>query len=219
MNSTILELKEVCKTYGADKTMATALKGVNLKLKKNALNLILGPSGSGKTTLLNLASLLDTPTKGKITINGQDTSQLSKSERSKIRRDKIGIVYQRANLFPYLNVLENTMLPMISKDINKASKILNRVGIVETTEFPDEISIEKQQKTAIARAMVNDPSLIIVDEPTGELDKSGAETIMDLITEIKSKHTILMASNNSDLTIYCDELFLIKNGYLRKSEE
>ncbi len=216
--SNILEFQEVCKTYGKDKTKVTALKGVNLKLKKNSLNLILGPSGSGKTTLLSLASLLDTPTKGKIIINGHDTSHLSKSRRSKIRRNEIGIVYQRANLFPYLNILENTMLSMISKDINNASKILNEVGIVETTKFPDEISIEKQQQAALARSMINNPQLIIADEPTGELDKKGTETIMDLITGIKSKHTILMASNNTNLKEYCDELFLIEDGYLRKSD-
>ena len=219
MNSDILKFQEVWKTYGADKTKITALKGINLELKKNSLNLILGPSGSGKTTLLNLASLLNTPTNGEIIINGQKTSKLSKSERSKIRKNKIGIVYQRANLFPYLNLLENTMLSMISKDMNNASKVLNNVGIVEISKFPDEISIEKQQRAALARAMINNPYLIIADEPTGELDKKSTETIMDLITEIKSKHTILMASNNVDLAEYCDEQFLIKDGYLKKIKD
>ena len=216
MTNTILEFEEVWKTYGHDKTKTTALNGINLELKKNSLNLILGPSGSGKTTILNLASLLDIPTNGTIIINGQDTSQLSKSERSKIRRNRIGIVYQRANLFPYLNILENTMLPMISKDINNASKILNKVRIVETSKFPDEISIEKQQRTALARAMINDPHLIIADEPTGELDKKSTEELMDLIIKMKNKHTILMLSNDADLKEYCDELFLIKDGYLQK---
>lgn len=218
MNNDILKFQEVWKTYGEDKTKITALKGINLELKKNSLNLILGPSGSGKTTLLNLASLLDTPTDGKIIINGHDTSQLSQSERSKIRRNKIGIVYQRANLFPYLNLLENTMLPLISKDMTNASKVLNKVGIVEISKFPDEISIEKQQRVALARSMINDPHLIIADEPTGELDKKSTEAIMDLIMQIKSKHTILMLSNNVDLTEYCDELFLIKDGNLQKSK-
>lgn len=218
MNNDILKFQEVWKTYGANKTKITALKGINLELKKNSLNLILGPSGSGKTTLLNLSSLLDTPTSGKIILNGQDTSQLSKSERSKIRRNKIGIVYQRANLFPYLNLLENTMLPMISKDMTNASKVLNNVGIVEISKFPDEISIEKQQRVALARSMINDPNLIIADEPTGELDKESTEAVMDLIMQIKSKHTILMLSNNLNLTEYCDELFLIKDGHLQKSK-
>ncbi|MEN6290722.1 MAG: ABC transporter ATP-binding protein [Methanobacterium sp.] len=218
MNNDILKFKEVWKTYGADRTKITALKGINLELKKNSLNLILGPSGSGKTTILNLASLLNTPTNGEILINGQNTSKLSKSERSKIRQNKIGIVYQRANLFPYLNLLENTMLPMISKDMNNASKVLNNVGIVEISKFPDEISIEKQQRVALARSMINDPHLIIADEPTGELDKKSTEAVMDLIMQIKSKHTILMLSNNLNLTEYCDELFLIKDGYLQKSK-
>jgi len=216
MINNILEFKEVWKTYGDDRTKITALKGINLELKKNSLNLILGPSGSGKTTILNLASLLDSPTNGEIIINGQDTSKLSKSGRTKIRRNRIGIVYQRANLFPYLNILENIMLPMISKDINNASKTLNKVGIVETSKFPDEISIEKQQRAALARAMINDPHLIIADEPTGELDKKSTEAVMDLIIKMKNKHTILMLSNNDDLKEYCDELFLIKDGYLQK---
>lgn len=218
MNNNILEFKEVWKTYGDDKSKITALKGINLELKKGSLNLILGPSGSGKTTLLNLASLLDAPTNGAIIINGQDTSKLSKSERSEVRRSEIGIVYQRANLFPYLNILENTMLPMISKDINNASKILNNVGIVETSKFPDEISIEKQQRAALARSAINYPHLIIADEPTGELDKKSAESLLNLIIEMKNKHTILMLSNNADLKEYCEELFLIKDGYLQKSE-
>ncbi|MEL7671374.1 ATP-binding cassette domain-containing protein [Methanobacterium sp.] len=218
MNNNILKFKEVWKTYGTDKTKITALKGINLELKKNSLNLILGPSGSGKTTILNLASLLNIPTNGEILINGQNTSKLSKSERSKVRQNKIGIVYQRANLFPYLNLLENTMLPMISKDMNNASKVLNNVGIVEISKFPDEISIEKQQRVALARSMINDPHLIIADEPTGELDKKSTEAVMDLIMHIKSKHAILMLSNNVNLTEYCDELFLIKDGYLQKSK-
>ena len=217
MINNILEFNEVWKTYGDDEIKITALNGINLELKKNSLNLILGPSGSGKTTILNLASLLDSPTNGEIIINGQDTSKLSKSERAKIRRNRIGIVYQRANLFPYLNILENIMLPMISKDINNASKTLNKVGIVETSKFPDEISIEKQQRAALARAVINDPHLIIADEPTGELDKKSTEAVMDLIINMKNKHTILMLSNNDDLKEYCDELFLIKDGYLQKN--
>lgn len=217
MNSTILEFQEVWKTYGSDETKLTALKGINLKIKKNSLNLILGPSGSGKTTLLNLASLLDTPTDGKVIINSQNTSKLSKSERSEIRRNKIGIIYQRANLFPYLNILENTMLPMVSNDKDNALKALKMVGLSETDKFPDELGVEKQQRAAIARATVNDPSLIIADEPTGELDKKGAEAIMDLFRQMKNKYTILILSNNANLKEYCDEVFSLGDGKLKKT--
>lgn len=216
MNDVILEFHEVWKTYGATKPKLIALSGINLKLKKNSLNLILGPSGSGKTTILNLASLLDAPTNGKIIIDGQNTSDLSKSERSQIRRNKIGIVYQRANLFPYLNILENTMLPMISYDKDNALKALKMVNLIETSKFPDELSIEEQQRAALARAVINNPSLIIADEPTGELDKNGTKIIMDLIMRMKNKYTILILSNNEDLSEYCDELFSIKDGNLRK---
>lgn len=217
MNNTILEFQEVWKTYGSNETRLTALKGINLGLEKNSLNLLLGPSGSGKTSLLNLAGLLDTPTNGKIIFNGKNTSILSKPERSNVRRNRIGIVYQRSNLFPYLNLLENTMLPMISHDEDAALKTLKTVGLTEIDVFPDEISIEKQQKAAFARAMINDPSLIIADEPTGELNKKDTEQIIDLILHIKSKHTILMASNNTDLIEYCDELFSLEDGKIKRT--
>jgi putative ABC transport system ATP-binding protein len=217
MNNNILEFQEVWKTYGTQKRKVDALKEINLVLKKNSLNLILGPSGSGKTTFLNLASLLDTPTKGKITINGQNTSNLPKSERSEIRRNKIGIIYQRDNLFPYLTVLENIMLPMIPQNKNTALKILKMVGLTETHKFPDELSIEEQQQVALARAMINDPFLIIAYEPTGELDKKNTEILMDLMKKIKNKSTILMASNNANLSGYCDELFILKDGKLKKN--
>ena len=216
MNDIILEFHEVWKTYGATKPKLIALSGINLKLKKNSLNLILGPSGSGKTTILNLASLLDTPTNGKITIDRQNTSNLSKSERSRIRRNKIGIVYQRANLFPYLNILENIMLPMTSYDKYNALKALKMVNLIEINKFPDELSIEEQQRAALARAMINNPSLIIADEPTGELDKKGTKIVMNLIMQMKNKYTILILSNNEDLSEYCDELFSLKDGNLRK---
>jgi len=102
--------------------------------------------------------------------------------------------------------------------MTNASKVLNKAGIVEISKFPDEISIEKQQRVALARSMINDPHLIIADEPTGELDKKSTEAVMDLIMQIKIKHTILLLSNNVDLTEYCDELFLIKDGHLQKSK-
>lgn len=215
MINNILEFQEVWKTYKDGKTELKALKGINFKLKKNSMNLILGPSGSGKTTLLTLASLLDTPTSGKITINGRNTSNLSKSERSEIRRKEIGIIYQQDNLFPYLNVLENIILPMILPDKNKALEILKMVELTKINKIPNELSIEEQQRATLARAMINDPSLILADEPTGELDADSTEIIMDLIKQTKS--TVLIVSNNTDLSEYCHELFSLKDGKLKKT--
>ena len=214
MNSNILEFQDVWKIYKDGKAELNALQGINLKLKKNSLNLILGPSGSGKTTLITLASLLDTPTKGKILINGQNTSNLPNSKRSKIRMEKIGIIYQRDNLFPYLNVLENIMLSMVSPDKNTAINILKRVGLTEIGKIPDELSIEEQQKVALARALINDPLLILADEPTGELDTHSTEIIMNLFKQLSDKSTILMVSNNRDLSEFCDEIFSLKDGII-----
>ncbi len=214
MKDKILEFKEVWKTYGAEKV--DALKGINFLFKKNSLNLILGPSGSGKTTLLNIASLIDTPTNGEVIIRGKNTSYLPKPERSKIRKREIGIIYQRENLLPYLNILENTMLPMISPDKEKAIELLKSVDIMDSRKFPEELSTEYEQKAGLARAMINHPSLILADEPTGELDADSTDVLMDLIRDIGDKYTVLMVSNNSDLADYADNLFSIKNGELEK---
>jgi len=217
MNDAIIEFRDVWKSYGKEKTEINALKDINLSLKKNSINLILGPSGSGKTTLLNIASLMDTPTKGEVKIKGINASSLSKSKRSKIRMNEIGIIYQRANLFPYLNILENTMLPMISPDKNRALELLKNMEITEINKFPQELSIEEQQRAALARAMINDPSLILADEPTGELDSGGTDIILELIKDIGHRTMILIVSNNSDLVKYADNLFFIKNGKLEKN--
>jgi putative ABC transport system ATP-binding protein len=216
MNISTLEFQNVWKSFGDDKTKIDALNGINLQIEKNSLNLILGPSGSGKSTLLNLTSLLDVPTDGKILFNGQNTSNLSKSERSSIRRKKIGIIYQRDNLFPYLNILENIMVSMGNQDREKALNMLKNVDLSDINKFPDEISIFKQQKAALARAVINNPSILLADEPTGELNSKNTEKIMKLITDVGSKCTVLIASNNPDLSKYCDNIFSIKDGIIKK---
>ncbi len=214
----ILEFQDVWKSYKDGKKELNALKGIDLALKKNSLNIILGPSGSGKTTLATLAGLLDTPTKGRILIKGRSTFNLSKSERSKIRRKEIGIIYQRDNLLPYLNVLENVMLSMVSPNQHKCIKALEAAELTEIGKFPEELSIEKQQRVTLVRAMINDPLLIIADEPTGELDTQGTEIIMDLIKQTKNKSTVLLASNNVDLREYGDEIFSLKERKLEKTD-
>lgn len=212
----ILEFRDVWKSFGENKTKIDALKGINLKFSDNSLNLILGPSGSGKSTLLNLASLLDAPTNGEISILGKNTSKLSKLERTRIRRNEIGIIYQRDNLFPFLNVLENTMLSMINPDKNKAVNMLKSVGLAEIKKFPDEISVKDEQKVALARAMINNPSILLADEPTGELNSENADELMNLLKSFGNCCTVLIASNNPDLSKYCDNVFLIKEEIIEK---
>lgn len=212
----ILEFRDVWKLFGENKTKIDALKGINLKFSDNSINLILGPSGSGKSTLLNLASLLDVPTNGEISILGKNTSKSSKLERTRIRRSEIGIIYQRDNLFPFLNVLENTMVSMINPDKNKAVNILKNVGLVEINKFPNEISVEDEQKVALARAMINNPSILLADEPTGELNSENTDELMNLLKSFGDCRTVLIASNNPDLLKYCDNVFLIKDGIIEK---
>ncbi|HML05004.1 MAG TPA: ABC transporter ATP-binding protein [Methanobacterium sp.] len=215
MNNSILELQDVRKSFGEDETKIDALKDISIEIEKNSCNLILGPSGSGKSTLLNLISLMDVPTKGKIIINGKNTLNLSKSERSVIRRNEIGIIYQRNNLFPYLNLLENVMVPMIRKNKEKAIQMLKIVGLDNVTKFPQEISTQNQQKVALARAMINNPSILLADEPAGELNSKKMVELIDLIKNIGSNTTVLIASNNSDLIKYFDTIFYLKDGIIK----
>ena len=216
MNGSVLEFQDIWKSFGQDEIKTDALKDVNFKIKKNTINLILGPSGSGKSTLLNLVSLLDTPTKGKIIINGKNTSKMSESERNIVRRNEIGIVYQRGNLFPYLNLLENVMIPMIKQNKEKAVKTLKTVCLDEINKFPDEVSILENQKATLARAVINDPSILVTDEPTGELNSENREKMMKLIKDIGNNCTVLIASNNPDLGIYCDDIFYLQDGILNQ---
>jgi putative ABC transport system ATP-binding protein len=216
MNNYILEFQGVWKTFGKNKIKLDALKRIDFKIKKNSLNIILGPSGSGKSTLLNLVSLLDTPTKGNILIKEKDASKMSQSERSKFRRKEIGIIYQRDNLFPYLNILENVMVPMVMQNKEEAVKILKMIGLDDINKFPDEISVEDQQKVALARALINNPSFLLADEPTGELNSGNAVDLINLIKSIGSNCTVLIASNNLDLFKYCDNMFYLKDGILNE---
>lgn len=218
MISSILEFQGVWKSFGDGKKKTDALKGINLKIENNSLNLILGSSGSGKSTLLNLTSLLDIPTKGKILIKGKNTSKLSISERSIIRRNEIGIIYQRDNLFPYLNILENIMVPMIKKDKEKAVQMLKMINLNDITKFPNEISSEDQQKAALARAMINDPSFLLADEPTGELNSKSMNELMNLIKDVGINCTVLIVSNNSDLVKWCDNIFHLKDGIITENK-
>jgi putative ABC transport system ATP-binding protein len=216
MSDLILEFRNIFKTFGMGKTKIDALNNVNFKVESKSLNLIIGSSGSGKSTLLNLASLIDTPTKGELLIKDMNINRLSDSEKSRIRRDNIGIMYQRDNLFPYLNILENVMVPQIGDDKIKTVKLLKMVGLDELNKFPDEISVMDQQRVAFVRALINNPGLLLADEPTGELNSEDGEELLNLIREFGGKCSVLIASNNSDLSEFCDNIFFLKDGVLTK---
>jgi ABC-type lipoprotein export system ATPase subunit len=219
MDKTILEFKGVYKHYEDAETKVSTLNGINFKLEKNSLNLINGPTGSGKTTIFNLITLMDTPTKGNIFLDDMLIPDFSLSDRSHFRRAKIGCMLAWGNLMPYLSVMENITLPMIKKDRKKALEIIEIVGLSDKVKtFPDDLSSFEKQKTALARAMINDPRIIVADEPAGNLDNENTLKLMELLNKIKNKTSIIVLSDNADLKDdpnlkqYFDQLFILKNG-------
>ena len=217
MNKSILEFKGVYKEYKDAETKVAPLKGIDLKLEKNSLNLINGHSGAGKTTIFNLITLLDTPTAGNIFLEDLRFSDFSYSDRITLRREKIGSILSWGNLMPYLNVLENVMLPMIIKDRKKALEIIDVVGLADKVGiFPDDLSSYEKQKTALARAMINDPVIIVANEPFSDLDDENTFKFMELLNKIKYKTSVLVLSDNNDLKQYFDYSFNLKNGKIRK---
>ena len=211
-----LELQRVTKTYEQGGISKDALKDVTLKIKRDSFNLIIGPSSSGKSTLISIACLLNTPTIGEIIINGKKTSNLTENEKFHIRRDEIGIIYQRENLFPYLNVLENVTLSQNTDDKEYALELLNKICPDESDKFPDEISVFDQQRTALARALINKPSIILGDELTGELNYSETREYLSLLKRSADNHSVLVVSDDPGLEEFFDNIFFLSEGSLKK---
>jgi putative ABC transport system ATP-binding protein len=211
----VLEFKDVWKIYQMGDEKINALAGVNLSIKKGSFTSIMGPSGSGKSTLLHVAGILDMPTKGTFLIKGKNTSTLSGREQARFRRKEIGFVFQRFNLFPQLSALENVMLPMIGSDPEKAKEYLNKMGLKEKhAKLPGQLSGGEQQRVSIARALVNNPSLILADEPTGELDSKNAEIIMGILKELNDKEgvTIIIVTHNPLAAEFTDKIIEMRDG-------
>ena len=215
MNNEILEFNEVWKTYKMGSEDIQALRGVSLSISKSSFIAIMGPSGSGKSTLLHLAGILDTPTDGTVLLNGKNITDYSGNEQANLRRANIGFVFQRFNLMPQLTALENVMLPMISPDSEKAKKLMDRVGLSDKYDrYHTQLSGGEQQRVSIARALANDPSLLLADEPTGELDTQNAKIIMELIQELNQKDglTIVAVTHNPLSAKYADDVVRMQDG-------
>jgi putative ABC transport system ATP-binding protein len=222
---TLVELKNVSKVYKMEKVEVLALKEVNMKIKKGEFVAVVGPSGSGKSTLLHMIGCLDRPTKGEVILDGIEVSKLDDNELSKIRAEKIGFVFQFFNLYPTLTALENVELPMmiVEKDREerkkRARELLKIVGMEKRAEhLPSQLSGGERQKVAIARALANDPPLILADEPTGNLDsKSGKEivTLLDKLQEERGK-TIVMVTHMLDIAKFAERLIYLKDGEIIK---
>lgn len=215
--SDILELKNVWKTYYAGDKEIHALKDFNYTFKRGSFNIILGPSGSGKSTFIRVAGLLEKPTKGNILIKGENLNLLGEKERASFIQNNIGFIFQNSNLIHSLNVLENLMISMPSKDAKNAKALLEKVEFHDFNKFPQELSFEEQQRVTIARAMLNNHFLILADEPTGELHTDDASEIMNLLLNLckKEELTIILATNNKSLSRFGENIIEISDGTIK----
>lgn len=222
----LIEIRDVSKLYGFGDATTVALDEVGFSVEKNEFIAVMGPSGSGKSTLMNIIGLLDQPTHGTYKLSDRFVSRLRSNQRAKIRRDTIGFVFQSFNLLPKLTVLENVALPLAYRGMTpvrrarRASEMLERVGLAHREYFyPRQLSGGEVQRVAIARALVNDPSLIIADEPTGNLDSEASRVIMELLSEVhKSGNTVLMVTHNPSLTRYASRVVYVHDGTIIHDE-
>ncbi len=219
----VVQAENLEKSYKLGKVLVQAVRGVNLTLYPGQFVVVTGPSGSGKTTLLNIIGTLDKPSGGRVLIDGQDISNMKDGELTRLRRHKIGFIFQFHNLIPVLNALENVQLPLLTAGVkaktarDRASSLLGRVGLSERLDhLPDELSGGEQQRVAIARALANNPKLILADEPTGELDtKTGSETVQVLHELAKQENTtVLVVTHDPVVAGKADSLYEMRDGQL-----
>ncbi|RLG62793.1 ABC transporter ATP-binding protein [archaeon] len=221
----VVVTKDLKKTYLLGEVKVPALRGVNMEIKRGEMVSIMGPSGSGKTTLLNLLGGLDRPTAGKIWIDGVDISTLSDSELVRLRLDKIGFIFQQYYLVPWLTALANVEIPLMLKNIprkerrKKAMKLLELVGLGRRFHHePSKLSGGEQQRVAIARALANDPSIILADEPTGNLDtKTGAE-IVNLLKRLNREEnvTVIVVTHDPEVAKETQRILRIRDGVIER---
>ncbi|EAL4711136.1 ABC transporter ATP-binding protein [Campylobacter lari] len=197
-----------------------ALQNINLEVKQGEWIAIMGPSGSGKSTLLNILSLMDTQSSGEYFLDDKEVGNLSEEEKSVIRREKIGLVFQQFHLIPYLNALENVMLAQFyhsSIEQKDAIMALEKVGLSHRfTHLPSQLSGGEQQRLCIARALVNDPEILLADEPTGNLDEANEKNILELFCKLKQdSKTIVLITHNPDLATFADRTIILSHGVMK----
>lgn len=221
----VIQLKNVWKTYYMGIISLDVLKGINLEINRGEFVVIVGPSGSGKSTMMNQVGVLDTPTKGKILLEGVDISTLEESELAQLRGKKVGFVFQQFNLISTLTALENVILPTIFQNVSeeerleRAKELLVRVGLAERMDHkPSELSGGQQQRVAIARALVNNPEIILADEPTGNLDSKSGQQVMDMLAKLHSeeKKTVVLVTHDIDLVRFAQKVIYLRDGEIVK---
>ena len=223
---TVISLDKIVKNYYIGSIVVEALRSVDIDIKTNEYVAIMGPSGSGKSTLMNLVGALDTPTSGEYILNGTDVSQMDDNRLAEIRNQEIGFIFQTFNLLPRYTALENVMLPLVYAGVSKserakrASTTLAEVGLADRMDHkPNELSGGQRQRVAVARALVNDPSIILADEPTGNLDSKTSVDIMKLFGQIHHRgNTIILVTHEESIARYAHRIIRLLDGEIDKIE-
>ena len=214
----IIKIQHLNKNFGEIK----ALQDINFSLLQGQWLAIMGPSGSGKSTLLNILSLMDEQSSGEYFLDGTNVQSLDESAKIKIRREKIGLIFQQLHLIPYLNALENVMLAQFyhsSVDEEDARAVLEKVGLAHRLKhLPSELSGGEQQRLCIARALINNPELLLADEPTGNLDEANEKIVLDLLKQLKNEgKTIVLITHNETLGKQADTMMILRHGVMKNA--
>ncbi len=226
MSKEIIRLEKISKHYHVGSEIVKALQEVNLSINKNEFVAMMGPSGSGKSTLMNMLGCLDTPTSGHYHLNGMDVSKMSDNELAEVRNKEIGFVFQTFNLLPRSTALENVMLPLIYAGISKHERIRRAEEALASVQLadrinhkPNELSGGQRQRVAVARALVNKPSLILADEPTGNLDSKTSVEIISLLEEIhRMGNTIVLVTHEEDIAEHAHRIVRLRDGKIEEDK-
>lgn len=216
MKKEFIKINNLNKEFGKVK----ALNNINLSVCEGEWLVIMGPSGSGKSTLLNILSLMDTPSSGEYILDNENLEQMDEEQKITLRREKIGLVFQQFHLIPYLNALENVMLSQYyhsSVDEEDAKMVLEKVGLSHRlTHLPSQLSGGEQQRVCIARALINNPELLLADEPTGNLDEANEKIVLQTLQKLKNEgKTIVLITHNPDLAKFADRTLILQHGVLK----
>lgn len=225
MKNAIIKLDNVWKIYKMGDVEVPALKGINLEVRDREFLAVMGPSGSGKSTAMNMIGALDIPTRGRILLEGQDISKLSESNLSQIRGKKIGFIFQQFNLIPTLSAVDNVALPMMFQNVSKDERIKRATELLELVDLgsrmkhkPNELSGGQQQRVAIARSLINDPEVVLADEPTGNLDSESGHKVIDFLKDLhkNEKKTIVMVTHDEDIAKHAQRTEYLQDGCVVK---
>ena len=226
MTKSLIDISNVTKRYQLGEQVVFALNGINLKIEKGEYAALMGPSGSGKSTLMNIIGCLDTPTSGDYWLNNKEVSKMSDSALSEVRNAEIGFVFQTFNLLNRMNAIDNVALPLVYSGVPKklreerAKEVLSKVGLGDRMNHkPNQLSGGQRQRVAVARALVNNPSILLADEPTGNLDTKTSYEIMALFDEIHNAgNTIVLVTHEEDIAQHAKRIIRLRDGVVEKSE-